>query len=194
MAGAQRERQNLRDEVEGQRREDGGLLGFATRVLVEGSVVVLNTGIFDAAPGESADIREAAGIARRSRRAVRRARRNALVHPGGPVEEFVVFVVRADDAAQTPVVRRAQANLVLHVFIALGRPPGRAGRKALRREGRIAAAARAVALIVVGIRPTRIVRIVADLADVPNEVPAGVARLQVAELAVHRPRSVLESI
>ena len=193
MARAQGDRQDLRNQVEVQRREDSRLLGSTPRVLIERGIVVLDAGILDAGAGERADIREAAGIARRARQAVRGARRYGLVLPTGAVEEFVVLVVRADDAAQAPLIRRAQTNFVLHMLIALGRSPRSARREAGRRE-RVGGGSRAVALIVVRIMATRVVRVVADLVDVTHEVAAGVDRPYGTELAVDRPRRVLELI
>ena len=63
VARAGGEGQNLRNEVEVDRGEESGLLGFAHRVLIEGDVVALHARIHDGRAGECADVAEAAGVA-----------------------------------------------------------------------------------------------------------------------------------
>src|ERR1700728_533218 len=131
MACADGGRQHLRDQIEIDRRKEGQLFGLADLVLVEGGVVSLNTGILYGRARESADIRQAAAIAERARRAVRGARRDVLVHPGGLVVDGVVLPERTADGAHPPVIRRAQAQFVLLVRIALSRVPSGTWRVAL---------------------------------------------------------------
>ena len=78
--------QHFRDQVEVDRRKECRLPGLAHRVLVERAVVVLDAGIHDRGAGECAGVRQAAAVARRSRRRVRGTGRNGLVHPIGLVE------------------------------------------------------------------------------------------------------------
>src|ERR1700683_186682 len=67
---AGRQRQYVRNQVEVERGEESGLLGLAHLVLVEGGVVALNPRVLHGRAGEGADVRQAAGIARRARRTV----------------------------------------------------------------------------------------------------------------------------
>ncbi len=155
----------------------------------------MNARIHDGGPGERAYVREAAGvaIARRPRRGVRGTRRNGLVTPAGLVEQFVVLPKRAGDRAQTPLVRGAQAEFVLLVRIALDRVPGGTRRETGRREAAVVDR-RTVALVVIGIHAARVIRVVADLFHVAHEIAAGINGLQIAELAIHRPRCALELV
>src|ERR1700722_16943836 len=132
---AHRGRQYLRNHIEVDRQEERRLLGVANLVLIERSIVALNTGIHDARPGSRADVRKAAGIARVDAwNPARGAGRNRLVAPAGLVEQLVVLVICADDAAQAPLVRRAQADFLLQVLVFLDRVPDGAGREASRLE------------------------------------------------------------
>ncbi len=119
VARADREGQHLRNQVEVDRGEEGGLLGLAHRVLIEGGVIALHPRIHDGRAGERADVREAAG--RCPGPLCRRTRRNVLVVPAGLVVQLVVFPEGADDRPQPPLIRRAQAEFVLLVGVALDR-------------------------------------------------------------------------
>src|SRR6185437_11219986 len=126
---------------------EGGLLGLAHRVLIEGGVITLHPRIHHGRAGKRADVAEAAGV---SRPAVRRTGRHVLVVPAGLVVELVVLPEDAGDRAQPPLIRGAQAELMLLVGIALDRAPGRARGEALGGEvGRVRA--RTVALVVIRI-------------------------------------------
>src|SRR5579859_1975150 len=109
MARADRGRQYLRDQIEVDRREEGGLFGGADGVLIERRVRTLNAGVLDRRAGDRTDVREAAVIARRSGRTIRGARRNALVVPAGLIVQGIVFPKRTGNGPQPPVVRRADA-------------------------------------------------------------------------------------
>src|ERR1700678_222529 len=82
MARAGRQRQYLRNDVEVGGSEESRLLGVAILVLVERGIVPLDPRILHVRAGESADVRQAVGIARAARRAVRGAGGNVLVHAG----------------------------------------------------------------------------------------------------------------
>ena len=115
--------------------------------------------------------------------------------PAREVIEDVVLVEGPDDATQTPVVRRAEAQLVLDMLVAFDRPPIARRRVALRVGDRVVTAAPgAIALVVVRIHAARVVRVVTRLLDVAGEIAAGVHRLDVAELAVDGPRGALEAV
>ena len=119
--------------------------------------------------------------------AVRGARRNGLVHPGGLVVELVVLPERADDAAHAPVVRRAQAELVLLVLVAArSSARWRSASSRWTSAWTLQRPIRAVALVVIGIDAARVIGVVAGLIDVAHEVAAGIDGLQIAELAVRR--------
>src|SRR5450631_4461523 len=158
MARTQGERQHLRDDVVVHGREECRLLGITQRVRVEGNVIGLDAGTSDGRAGYRADVRETAAVAGRARRTVRRAGRHGSLYPFGLIVYLAVFDIRADDAAQAPVLRRAETKFVLQVLVVLQhRVPGGGRREAGRLELRIALAAvdieartRAVALIVVG--------------------------------------------
>src|ERR1019366_8765552 len=195
VARAHRDRQHLRNQVEVDRREEGRLFGFTHRVLVKRRVGALNPGIYHGRPGSRTYVREAAGIARRARCAVRGTRGNGLVHPAGLVVQLVGLPIRAGDGPQPPVVRRAHAEFVLLVLVLLHRVPRGARREASWLKVRVPEAlvqalerarSRAEALVVIGVDAARVIRVVADLIDIAHEVAAGVDGLQVAELAVHR--------
>src|SRR6185437_3952346 len=170
VARARRQRQHLRYQIEIDRAEEGCLFDLAGGVLEEGDAVVLSARIFNRGTRGRADVREAAGVSGCARRAVRGAGRYGLVQPIGLVEQLVGLVERADDAADAQILRRAQADFMAHVLVALLFPPGGARRVAARGEIGIAGAAIhgitgswAVALIVVGEHAARIIRVVADL-------------------------------
>src|ERR1700736_1903320 len=83
MTRARRDRQHHGNQVDVDGGEERRLLGFTHGVLIEGGIFALYTGIHDGRPGRRAYVREAAAIARRARRPVRRTRRNGLVIPAG---------------------------------------------------------------------------------------------------------------
>src|ERR1700733_355830 len=147
MARAGRQRQYLRNNVEVGGSEESRLLGVAILVLVEGGIVPLDPRILYVRAGESTDVRDAIGIARRAGRAVRGAWGNVLVHPGGLVVELVILEKGAGDAAQTPIVRRAEAQFVLQVLVLFDGGPGGARRVALGGD----------ALIVIGVHAARVI-------------------------------------
>ena len=93
-------------------------------------VVAAAIGTADGRAGDRADVRQAAAVARRSRRAIRGAWRNGLVVPVGLVVQLVGLPEGARDRAKAPVVRRADAEFMLLVLVFLGRMPERAGREA----------------------------------------------------------------
>src|ERR1700689_2009606 len=100
MSRTERCGQYLGDDVEVHRHEEGGLSGVAYLVLIERRIRSLDARILYARPGGGADVGEAAGIARRTRRAVRCAGRNGLVIPDGLVVKPVVLPIGAGDRAQ----------------------------------------------------------------------------------------------
>ena len=132
MTRAGGDRQHLRNQVEVDGGKEGRLLGFTHGVLIEGGGGGMNAWVHHGRPGKRAHVREAAGIAitRRPRRGVRSTRRNVLVTPAGLVQQLIVFPKRAGDRAETPLVRRAQAQFVLLVRVAFDRVPGGARREA----------------------------------------------------------------
>jgi hypothetical protein len=123
-----------------------------------------------------------------------RARGHGLVVPTGLVVKLVVFPVGADDRTQTPIVRRADPELVLLMLVFFHRVPVSAGREAGGLQRRVPAGTRAVALIVVGVHAAGVVGVVADLIDIAHQIAAGVHGFQLAELAVDRPRRAFELI
>src|ERR1019366_10391187 len=128
MARADRECQDLRNDIEVGGQEEGRLLGFAQLILKERGAVVLNTRALHVRARDRSDVRQAADFA------IRGTRRDGLVLPGGLVIQLVVLVVGADDAAQAPVVRRTEAQFVLLVQVLLGRVPGGTRREAGRLQ------------------------------------------------------------
>src|SRR5713101_6875372 len=82
-----RQGEHFRNQVKVDVREERSLFDLAMGVFKKGDVVVLDTGVFDGGAGDRADIRHATRIARRSRRAVRRAIRDGLVQPVGLVTQ-----------------------------------------------------------------------------------------------------------
>src|SRR5882762_10568087 len=119
MTRARSGRQHLRNQIVVDGHEESRLLGRAHRVLIEGGGRGMNAGIHDGRTGNRADVRKAAVVARRTRRAIRRTRRNGLVTPAGLVIQGVVLPECTGDRAETPLVRGAQAQFVLLVRVAL---------------------------------------------------------------------------
>ena len=142
MPRAERECQHFWNDVEVRRCKEGRLLGIAQRIRVERNVVRLDARTSHGGAGHRADVREAAGVARRARRTVRRAGGRGRLDPFGLVVNLVVFEIRADDAAQPPVLRGAEPEFMLQMHIALlHRLPGDGRREAGRLEIRVAMAA-----------------------------------------------------
>src|SRR5581483_12016127 len=115
---AGRDGQDFRDDVEVEGGEEGGLLRLTHRVLVEGRIVALDSRILYRGPWRGADVEEAVCVVRG------RARRHGLVVPTGLVPQLVGFPEHAADGAQPPVIRRAEAEFVLLVGVALVLEPG----------------------------------------------------------------------
>src|ERR1700748_1951723 len=177
------DRQYLRNDVVVDRDEECGLLRLTHRVLVEGGRRRVYARHGDGRARRRADVREAAAVASGTGRIVRGARGNGLVVPATLVEEVVVFPEGAGNRAQAPVIRCAEAQFVLLVGVAFVLEPGGAGREARRFEVRIADW-RPETLVVVRVHAARVVRIVADLLDVADEVTAGVDGLHRTDFAV----------
>ena len=185
---ADRRRQLLRDDVVVERRKECRLLRLTTLVLIERSVLRLHAWVSNRRARDRADRGQTGHIV------VVRARGQRLVMPARPVIQNVVFIKRSNDTAQTPVVRRAKAQFVLLMLVALVCVPVAGWRIALRRHHRIAHSFRAVALVVVGIHATRVVGVITGLIDLTGQVTAGVDRLDVADLSVHRPSGAREVV
>src|SRR5262249_12694192 len=151
-----------------ERAEEGRLLRLADRVLVEGRVVVEDAGILHRRPGDRTNIGEAAGG--RRRRAVVGAGRHGLVEPARLVIEDVLFPERAENAADAPLIRGTQAQLVLLVNVALAGVPGCARREAPGGQGSDVTGTGPVTLVIVGVDAARVVGVVADLVDVAHQV------------------------
>src|SRR5262249_61131446 len=115
-------------------------------------VVALDAGVLDGRAGNGADVGKAA-IAHGSGRG---AGGDGFVVPAGLVVQHVLLPERADDAAQAPVIRRAQPELVLLVLVLLGRAPEGARGEAGGLKVRVVVG-RAIALVVVGIDAARVV-------------------------------------
>src|SRR5450432_3827037 len=113
VSGARRHGQHLRNDVKVERSEERGLLDLSSGVFEESDVVVLDARVFDRRALGRADVGHTTRISIPgcARNGVRGASRNGLVQPVGLVEETVLFVERTDNAANTPVVRGAHANL-----------------------------------------------------------------------------------
>ena len=115
------------------------------------------------------------------------------------------LIEQTANRAQAPVVRRAQAHFLAQMRAVLVIFPKCARRKALSRRARrrivvsshrvvMERIARIVALIIGGIRPARIVRVILNLVDAPVEVGSCVNELELVYTAVNRQCRVLELV
>src|SRR3984957_8385361 len=128
VARARGERQHLGYQVDVGRAEERGLFCFAWRVLIKRLTRRPDPRRVDRTPGERAQGGEAA------RGEGCGTFRYPLVAPRSPIGQFVVLVERAHDAAHAPIIRSAQAELLLKVLVLLARVPGSARREALRSQ------------------------------------------------------------
>ena len=205
VAHATGDRQHLREDVEVDRGELGNLPVALVGVLEEADIVAARIPVVN---GHSRFWREVALAGHAAtRNDVRGASGNRLVAPRRVVVDPQSLGVDAGDEAQAPVVRGADAELVRQVRGALLLAPGRARRAAGRRQRAIARAvdrivacgaehARtgAVALVVVGVHATCVIRVVLHLVDGAVEVATGVDSVQRTDFAVQRPRRIRELV
>src|SRR5207244_3109629 len=110
----------------------------------------------------------------------RGTRRNRLVEPIGVVENTVLLPVCANGAADSLILRRAQAQLVALVRVSLVLVPRRTRRVALARGRGGTRIARA--LVIVAVHAARVVGVVLHLLDVADQVGATADKLQVTRL------------
>src|ERR1700722_6431416 len=101
MARARGERQHLGYEIEVDRAEERGLLGFTRGVLIKRFRRRPDPGRVDRAPRERAQVGEAAY------REGCGTFRYPLVAPRGVIEQLVVLVERSRDAAHAPIIGSA---------------------------------------------------------------------------------------
>ena len=187
IAGSRREGEHLGNDVEIQRGEERALPVSAFHVIEEAHVVTAHRGrVVDARAGSRPYVRHAPD------RDGRGARRQGLVEPVQLVVNAQVFPERADDAAQTPLIWRAEPNLVALVRVALRLGPDGARREAGRSE----AVCRfgTMALVIVRVQAARIVGVVLHRAHVAHQVRARVDRPQRADSPVDRQGRVLELV
>src|SRR6202041_563517 len=138
VARARGNDQFLRNDVEVHRSEGRLLNDGALRIVEESNVVVALVRVVRIRSRPGLDVVEAVVVVRR------RAAGNGLVGPVGVVVNLELFIIDTADAAEPPIVRRAQPKFMALVSVLLAFLPGGGRREALAGRGRRFRIARAL--------------------------------------------------